>query len=242
MAPSRTFLLAEPLRGAVFCAPSSYGPASGPPPLPDRDERLGPDLRQPIRPAHRVALVRGTVGFGTVEGHIAARVRLFETVRAVPYGTDGAHDAESLMAIGRGDCLAKSAYLTAAFRRLGFPARRVRWLYLLPHQPPEVRLLPSREDVHSATEVLIGGRWVLVDATHDPALAPAGLTIAVWDGVGDTVPAYPPLGPVWRPGAGPEPVPNAGRPAASDLAGRRYQVAFNRWLWAVRAPGAPSLR
>lgn len=66
--------------------------------------------------------------------------------------------------------------------------------------------------------------------------------IAVWDGVGDTVPAYPPLGPVWRPGAGPEPVPNAGRPAAFDLAGRRYQVAFNRWLWAVRAPGAPSLR
>ncbi|MFD7924006.1 transglutaminase domain-containing protein [Streptomyces sp. NPDC059740] len=202
--------------------------------------RLGPDLgsRSGLRTVS--PWCSGTVGFEAVEGHIAARLRLFEAVRAVPYGTDGAHDAESLMGIGRGDCLAKSAYLTAGFRRLGFPARRVRWLYLLPDQPPEVRLLPSREDVHSATEVLIGGRWVLVDATHDPALAPAGLTVAAWDGVGDTVPAYPPLGPVWRPGAGPEPVPNAGRPAASDLAGRRYQVAFNRWLWAVRASGRAS--
>jgi transglutaminase-like putative cysteine protease len=175
-----------------------------------------------------------------VDGRTAERIRLFEAVRAVPYGTDGAHDAESLMAIGRGDCLAKSAYLTAGFRRLGYPSRRVRWLYLLPDQPLEVRLLPPREDVHSAAEILIDGRWVLVDATHDPALAPAGLTVAVWDGVGETAPAYPPIGPVWRPGSGPEPMPNVGRPAASDVAGRRYQVAFNQWLRDVRASGTAS--
>ncbi|WP_055530171.1 transglutaminase-like domain-containing protein [Streptomyces graminilatus] len=172
-----------------------------------------------------------------MDGRITARLRLFEAVRAVPYATDGAHDAENLMASGRGDCLAKSAYLTTGFRRLGYPARRVRWLYLLPDQPPEVSLLPSREDVHSAAEVLIDGRWVLVDATHDPALAPAGLTVAAWDGVGNTDPAYPPCGPVWRAGSGPEPVPNAGLPAASELAGRRYQVAFNRWLRDVRTSG-----
>ncbi|MER7050298.1 transglutaminase domain-containing protein [Streptomyces jumonjinensis] len=87
------------------------------------------------------------------------RLRLFERVQAVPYATDGAHTAAELVAFGRGDCLAKSAYLVDGFRALGCPARRVWWLYRLPPHPPEVRLLVSREDVHSAAEVLIGGRW-----------------------------------------------------------------------------------
>ncbi|MCM2390748.1 hypothetical protein [Streptomyces albipurpureus] len=64
-----------------------------------------------------------------------ARVRLFERVRAVPYATDGAHAAAELVTVGRGDCLAKSAYLVDGFRAPGCPARRVRWLYHLPDQP-----------------------------------------------------------------------------------------------------------
>ncbi|MFI6732471.1 transglutaminase domain-containing protein [Nonomuraea sp. NPDC050451] len=166
----------------------------------------------------------------------AARIALFLAVRNVPYATDGAHDAETLMTVGRGDCLAKSAYLIEGFRALGHQARRVRWPYHLPDRPEEVRLLISREDVHSACEVRIGGRWTLVDATHDPALAAAGLTVAEWDGLSDTVPAYEPRGPLWRPGDGPEPVPNNGVAVAADL-GERYRQAFNRWLRHVRAGG-----
>ncbi|MER6951891.1 hypothetical protein ABT294_48550 [Nonomuraea sp. NPDC000554] len=37
----------------------------------------------------------------------AERIKLFTLVRDVPYATDGAHDAETLMTVRRGDCLAK---------------------------------------------------------------------------------------------------------------------------------------
>ncbi|WP_170223021.1 transglutaminase domain-containing protein [Nonomuraea turkmeniaca] len=168
----------------------------------------------------------------------AERIALFLAVRNVPYATDGAHDAEALMGVGRGDCLAKAAYLIGGFRALGYQARRVRWLYYLPDQPAEVWTLVSREDVHTASEVLIEGKWRLVDATHDPALAAAGLVVAEWDGLTDTVPAYEPQGPLWRPGDGPEPRPNADVDEADDAGGGAYQEAFNRWLRAVRAEDA----
>ena len=61
-------------------------------------------------------------------------------------------------------------------------------------------MLPSREDVHTAVEVEISGRWLLVDATHDPPLARGGLTVSEWDGIGETMSAYPPQGPLWREG------------------------------------------
>ncbi|MFC1418735.1 hypothetical protein [Streptacidiphilus cavernicola] len=165
------------------------------------------------------------------------RIRLFEQVRAVPYGTDGAHDAQSLLTAPCGDCLAKSAYLLQGFAALGLRVRRVRWLYLLPPHPAQVALLPSRQDVHTALEVAVGGVWVLVDATHDPGLAAAGFTVAQWDGTGPTAPAYPAVGPVWRAGdPAPEPVPNASLDEEPDpSAVRAYQAAYNRWLREVRA-------
>ncbi|MEV0615658.1 transglutaminase family protein [Nonomuraea sp. NPDC050404] len=168
---------------------------------------------------------------------------MFLAVRNVPYATDGAHDADTLMTLGRGDCLAKSAYLIEGLRALGYPARRVRWLYHLPDRPAEVRLLPSREDVHSAAEVLIDGRWALVDATHDPPLAAAGLAVGVWDGSTDTVPAYEPRGPLWRAGDGPEPMPNADVSERTDAdSDNRYQTAFNRWLHEIRTGAATNAR
>ncbi|MEV4571524.1 transglutaminase domain-containing protein [Nonomuraea sp. NPDC049419] len=114
-------------------------------------------------------------GYGRRVDTCAERIALFLAVRNVPYATDGAHDAETLMTIGRGDCLAKSAYLIEGLRTLGHQVRRVRWLYHLPDRPAEVQLLPSGEDVHAAAKVLVDGRWVLVDATHDPPLAAAGV-------------------------------------------------------------------
>jgi transglutaminase-like putative cysteine protease len=170
---------------------------------------------------------------------LADRIRLFRLVRGIPYATDGAHTEADLLAIGRGDCLAKSAYLIAGFQALGYRAHRVRWLYELPPWPAEVSLLPSRQDVHSAAEVLIDGRWVLVDATIDPPLAGTGLIICDWDGHRDTATAFPPTGPVWRPGAGPEPRADweSGSPPLDPAAGLRYQVAFNHLLELARNAG-----
>ena len=38
------------------------------------------------------------------------------------------------------------------------------------------------------------GKWILVDATHDPALAALGLAVGHWDGASATDPAYQALG------------------------------------------------
>ncbi|MFE9455825.1 transglutaminase domain-containing protein [Streptomyces californicus] len=164
------------------------------------------------------------------------RVRLYEQVRAVPYATDGAHDGESLLVVGRGDCLAKAGYLLAGLRAQGLVARPVRWLYLLPPRPDEVYGLRSREDVHTAVEVWLAGRWVMVDATFDPPLAAAGFTVGQWDGATGTAPACEPAGPLWRPGEGPPPMPR-GHGTGPDPGGPAYRTAFNRWLRDVRAAG-----
>ncbi|MFD3978244.1 hypothetical protein ACFWR6_06625 [Streptomyces griseus] len=166
----------------------------------------------------------------------AERIALFTAVRNVPYGTDGAHTADDLFRTNRGDCLAKADALARGFTRLGYQVRRVRWPYLLPPQPPEVALLPSRRDVHTATEVLLHGSWALVDATHDPALSALGLTVSEWDGQGSTAPAYPPTGPTWRAGSDSEkPMVDA---LPSPEARLRYRTAFNRWLATAQAAPA----
>jgi hypothetical protein len=170
----------------------------------------------------------------------AARVALFRAIRDLPYATDGAHDAVTLVRLGRGDCLAKADLLLRGLGLLGYQARRVRWLYHLPNQPPEVALLPSREDVHTAVEVEISECWLLVDATHDPPLMRGGLTVSEWDGIGETVPAYPPQGPLWREGRDDAMIANALATIATRFTGlpsehgASYRRAFNAWLTGLR--------
>lgn len=110
-------------------------------------------------------------------------IEVFRAVRNVPYATDGASQGADLMTVGRGNCIAKAEALAAGLADLGVRVRRVRWRYHLPEQPPEVALLPSRVDVHTATtEAFLQGRWLLVDAAHDPPLAALGFAVAHWDG------------------------------------------------------------
>ncbi|MEU4288253.1 hypothetical protein AB0E63_08510 [Kribbella sp. NPDC026596] len=161
-------------------------------------------------------------------------------MRDLPYATNAAHDADALRAVGRGDCLAKSALLIEELERIGLRARQVRWRYLLPEEPVEVRLLPSRHDVHSAVQVQLGERWTLVDATHDPLLS-AKLTVADWDGSSDTPPAYEPVGPIWIDGQHDAEIRaeieeiTRHRHGVSPRVGPIYQRAFNRWLDGLRS-------
>jgi transglutaminase-like putative cysteine protease len=127
---------------------------------------------------------------------VAQAIAVFEEVRGFPYAIDAAHDAETLVRLRAGDCLAKSDLLARGLRRLGIEVRMVRWLYLLPDVVPEARELPERLDMHRAVEVWTQHGWTLVDATHDPALAGAGLTVGTWDGSSSTQGAYPPVGPL----------------------------------------------
>ena len=175
----------------------------------------------------------------------AARRAVFTAVRDLPYATNAAADAAALVRLGRGNCLAKADLLTRGLRLLGGEARRVRWRYQLPLRPPEVDLLPSRDDIHTAVEVAIEGHWVLVDATHDPPLARGGFIISNWDGEHPTPPAYEPHGPIWREGADDAAITAAlaaiaaqyqGRVATpAATAGPMYLSAFNAWLEQLRA-------
>lgn len=181
---------------------------------------------------------------GDADGTTARRA-LFYAVRDLPYATNAASGAADLLRLGRGNCLAKADLLARGFHILDHDARRVRWCYRLPPYPPEVAQLPSRDDIHTAVEVLLRGRWVLVDATHDPPLARGGLVVSDWDGEHATAPAYAPRGPIWREGADDAEIAAAvaaltaayrawaasGRPVASPS----YGAAFNAWLGRLRA-------
>ena len=157
-----------------------------------------------------------------------------------------------LVQVRRGNCLAKADLLTQGLRLLGEEARRVRWRYQLPAQPPEVALLPSRDDIHTAVEVSIGGRWVLVDATHDPPLARGGFVVTQWDGEYPTLPAYTPCGAIWREGIDDTAIAAAlaaiaaqyqgwtGAPAA--VGEQSYLHAFNAWLARLRGEMELDLR
>lgn len=153
----------------------------------------------------------------------AARRAVFTAVRDLPYATNAAADAATLVCLGRGNCLAKADLPTRGLWLLGCDARRVRWRYQLPIQPPEVGLLPSRDDIHTAVEVDIEGHWVLVDATHDPPLARGGFAISNWDGEHPTPPTYEPHGPIWREG-----VDEAAIAAALATIAAQYKAARQR--------------
>lgn len=170
----------------------------------------------------------------------ARRVALYLTVRDLPYATDGASDAAGLIAMGRGNCLAKADLLWHGFHRIGVEVRRVKWRYELPSNPPEVALLPVIYDIHTAVEIAIGGAWLLVDATNDPPLARGGLTVAGWDGVSSTVPNYTPSGPTWCEGAHDREIATAQAEIAARIEtmqseADRYLAAFNEWLESLRS-------
>lgn len=123
------------------------------------------------------------------------RVAAFHAVREFPYATNAGHDMASLRRLGRGNCVAKAEAMRHELSLLAFPARLVRWEYRIPDVVDDARTRGFSRDIHTACQVWIAGRWILVDATHDPPLRTLGLTVGVWDGSESTEPAYLPTGP-----------------------------------------------
>lgn len=123
-------------------------------------------------------------------------VEAYYRVRGLPYDTAAAYDAPGLRAQGRGNCVAKADLLADELSGLGATCRIVCWEYELPALVEVQRDLAFASDIHTTVQVRMEDRWILVDATHDPALANLGLTVGWWDGETDTEPAYPAVGPV----------------------------------------------
>lgn len=124
-------------------------------------------------------------------------VSVFEAVRALPYATNAGYDADTLLVHGWGNCVAKAALLHRNLTELGVRARLVRWEYELPVLVQAQADLRFTRDIHTTVQVHDGAEWQIVDPTHDPALAALSLVVGDWDGKSATLPAYPPLGPIW---------------------------------------------
>lgn len=156
---------------------------------------------------------------------------LYAAVKAIPYATDGAHEAGDLDACGSGNCHAKAWRLHEGLTSIGYEARVVRWAYEL--TDPYRSLLPSSLDLHTAVEVCIDDEWRVVDATLDDDLREAR-----WDGLGATSPAFEPCSPVWVVGGDDEHITAALRQIArahEGFDGSSYSRAFNAWLRELRA-------
>lgn len=129
-------------------------------------------------------------------------VEIYESVRDLPYDTAAAHDASSLRARGRGNCVAKAALLAEKLAEFGVECRLVSWEYELPVLLDVQHEVSFTSDVHTAVQVRLDGQWLVVDATHDPPLATLGLTASQWDGASATEPAYRAVGDIVPHGRG----------------------------------------
>lgn len=173
----------------------------------------------------------------------ARLVEIYESVRDLPYDTAAAHDAASLREQGRGNCVAKADLLAEELGNIGVECRLVSWEYELPALVDVQRELSFDSDVHTAVQVRLDSKWLLLDPTHDPPLATLGLTVGCWEGASATEPAYQAVGVIVSYGLGspsPELDEVRGRigqqveRTGSDL-NARYQWDLNRLFERARS-------
>jgi len=140
---------------------------------------------------------------------VAARIKIYETVRDIPYAVIpeliDARRYTEILQTGRGSCTPKHFLLAEMYRRLGlltlFVAYPFRWgerAEVFKDYPARLRELAQKQPIgyHLACKVEINGRLVVVDATLDLPLAklPELPVNKVWDGVSDTQLPMTPVG------------------------------------------------
>lgn len=140
---------------------------------------------------------------------VAARIRLYEKVRDIPYAVIPHLINENryieILRTGRGSCTPKHFLLAEMFRRLGlltlFVVYPFRWgerADVFKDYSVKLRELAEEQPVgyHLACKVEINGRLIMVDATLDLALTklPEIPVNTLWDGVSDTLLPITPIG------------------------------------------------
>ncbi|MEI6478160.1 MAG: transglutaminase-like domain-containing protein [bacterium] len=131
--------------------------------------------------------------FKKIKDPVEQRKAIFDFVRDIPYSTVTPLTTVGVINERKGSCLTKTMLLAELFGELGYKTRHVTLRYRLPDFPKEVSVIPGQIDYHHALQVLIEGRWILVDATYDSPLEKLGFTVNDWDGVHDTNLAHVPL-------------------------------------------------
>ncbi len=134
-----------------------------------------------------------------------ARITAFRRIRDIPYAIvpamrDPAVGPRMMLKENRGSCNPKHVLLADEFRKLGLEVRYANYAFSWDDPavkyPPELRALAKRMPAgnHLAVKALIGGKWVLVDATWDLPLKKAGFPVNEdWNGVSDTKNAVTPI-------------------------------------------------
>lgn len=134
-----------------------------------------------------------------------ARIAAFRRIRDIPYAIvpamrDPAVGPCMMLKENRGSCNPKHVLLADEFKKLGLEVKYANYAFYWDDPavkyPPELRALTKRMPAgnHLAVKALIGGKWVLVDATWDLPLKKAGFPVNEdWDGVSDTKNAVTPI-------------------------------------------------
>jgi len=134
-----------------------------------------------------------------------ARITVYYKIRDIPYAVipelNSSEQYVRILELNRGSCTPKHFLLCDMYQRIGMEVLYVvypfRWDEFAFLYPPKLRKLAKAMPIgyHLACKVDIAGKFILVDATLDPALQKLDLTVnQEWDGIRDTLLAVKPCG------------------------------------------------
>jgi hypothetical protein len=184
----------------------------------------------------------------------AARIAVFEHIRDIEYAlvpdlVDSRLGPRGILELGKGSCSPRHFLLGRMFETMDVRVCYV--TYTLDWSDQGIAMPARLADLaaslplecHLNCDVLIDGRWVMVDATWDPPLERAGFPVNLkWDGCGDTLNAVKPIEKIVHDSAGERDEyareMEAGYSVAGSEAYTRFVKEFNAWLARVRAGGA----
>jgi len=134
----------------------------------------------------RAALNEWTQGLDPV----AARIRVFERVRDLPYQYPASRDPLEVLRSGRGSCSGKHYLLGKLFSAMGLRVKNMLCTHRfnespLPFPDDMQEILRKNEivDLHDYLQVQIDGQWVDVDCTWEKALRDFGFPVTDdWNG------------------------------------------------------------
>ena len=134
-----------------------------------------------------------------------SRIKIFDQIRNIPFVIlPGLFNFENgpreMLAKNKGFCVPKHYLLGMFYQKLHLPVQyctySFKWNEMEVDYPQDLKKIADALPVvyHLACRTFIGDKWILVDATWDPALKETGFPVnEKWDGRSDTVNAVKPL-------------------------------------------------
>ena len=187
-----------------------------------------------------------TEGLSDVE----ARISIFEHIRDIPYFIDPElmnvkTGPAEMLKVCKGSCTPKHYLLGEMFEKLDLGVRHCTfpfdWKEIDIQYSPKLEELVRKVPVtyHHACRVLIGGEWVLVDATWDESLAGRGFPVTEnWDGKSNTLLAVKAKEEICFDSAEERDKDVKERLADYDLSDKlalsRFSAQLNKWLEGLR--------